>query len=369
MSWGRLWAVARKEAIQLRRDPRSVVLAFVLPVILILLFGYAITMDVNDIPLAVRDEDHSADSRLLVEAFERSGYFSVRERLSAREDTDRALALGRVRAVLVIERGFADDLASGVPAPVQLLLDGSDANTAGIALNYAQAITASFSVRLLPVERAPPVRAESRVWYNETLRSQAMIVPGLIALIMAIIAAMLTSLTIAREWERGTMEQLAATPVHRLEIIFGKLFPYLVIGLVDVAVTVVIAVGLFQVPFRGNLLLLFAMSALFLLGSLGFGVFLSAALKSQLLASQAALMSSYLPALLLSGFVFAIPNMPIVLRIISYAIPARYFVVITRGVFLKGVGMGILWPDALGLAIYSVLGIALAVRAFRKELA
>lgn len=371
MSWLRLWAMTRKEAIQLRRDPRSMILAFVLPLVLVLIFGYAITLDIDDIPLAVMDEAPSQQSRSLIAAFEASGYFTVREYLTNLAAADRLLEAGEVRGVLALDGDFARDLGAHRRAPVQLLLDGSDANTASIALNYAQAIALSVSADILleGSTRRLPITTDSRVWYNERLESQSTIVPGLIAVIMAIIAAMLTSLTIAREWERGTMEQLAATPVHRVEVIVGKMLPYLGIGLLDVAITCIAAVLIFQVPFRGNVALLFAMAALFLVGALGFGIAISAALKSQLLASQAALMATYLPALLLSGFVFAIANMPPVLQAISYAIPARYFVVVTRGVFLKGVGIDVLWGQAVGLLVYSAVGMVVAVRAFRKELA
>ncbi|MFQ5746898.1 MAG: ABC transporter permease [Gemmatimonadota bacterium] len=371
MSLRRLGAIARKEIIQLRRDPRSVSLAFALPLALVLIFGYAITLDVKHIGLSVLDQDRSPESRRLVDAFERSGYFEIRTPLAATREIDEVLDRGRAALVLVVPPGFARELGSGGPGTVQLLLDGSDANTAEIALNYAEAIAAAFPARLTVTagrQGADP-GPRSRVWYNEALDSQSMIVPGLIAVIMSIIAAMLTSLTIAREWERGTMEQLAATPVHRLEVIFGKLLPYLAIGLIDVAITCLVSLGVFGVPLRGSVTLLFATSILFLLGALGFGIFVSAAVKSQLLASQMALMSTYLPALLLSGFIFAIANMPTVLRIVSYIIPARYFVTVTRGIFLKGIGLETLWLPALGLTLFSVVGIGLATASFRKEIA
>lgn len=362
----RLAAMARKEAIQLRRDPRSLALAFLLPVLMLFLFGYAITLDVKDIRLAVVDRSVSAESRRLVDAFVRSGYFTVTERPEGLAEAEREIRTNRATAILHIGPEFSADLAAGRPAPVQLLLDGSDANTASIALNYAGAIVAEQAT---PAGARPVLEVRSRVWYNEALESRTTIVPGLIAVIMSIIAAMLTSLTIAREWERGTMEQLAATPVSRVEVILGKLLPYLAIGLIDVAITCVAAVFLFAVPLRGSLALLFFTSTLFLLGALGFGIFLSALLRSQLLASQASLMSTYLPALLLSGFIFAIANMPHVLQVVSLIVPARYFVAITRGIFLKGVGLEVLWPDVAGLAFYSTVGIGLAIRVFRKEIA
>jgi ABC-2 type transport system permease protein len=213
-----------------------------------------------------------------------------------------------------------------------------------------------------------PARVESRVWYNPTLESRYMVVPGLVAVIMSIIAAMLTSLTIAREWERGTMEQLAASPVHPLEVVLGKLLPYLGIGLVGVALTVAVGMAVFQVPFRGGAGLFVLLTVLFLLGALGLGIFLSALLRSQLLAVQAALVATYLPALLLSGFIFDIGSMPAVLRGLTYLVPARYYVEVTRGTMLKGVGLEALWPAALGMALFAAVGLTLATRAFRKEL-
>jgi ABC-2 type transport system permease protein len=249
-----------------------------------------------------------------------------------------------------------------------VLVDGADANTATIALNYMRGVVQTWGTRTLGRELALPIRTESRVWYNEELRSRNMIVPGLVATIMMVIATMLTSLTIAREWERGTMEQLAATPVSRLEVVLGKLVPYVVIGFIDVAMVTIVGIGLFRVPFRGDVLLLAVMSFLFLLGSLGLGVFISAVMKSQLLASQTAMMTTYLPSVLLSGFMFSLDTMPWVLRVISHAVPARYFLVVTRGVFLKGVGLDVLWPQGVLMLLYAAIGLGLATRVFKKEL-
>jgi ABC-2 type transport system permease protein len=368
MSAGRLWAVARKEWLQLRRDSRSLALAFALPGALILMFGYAISLDVRHIPLAVLDHSHTAQSRRLIEALVDSRYFAITEVLDREAQLDGALERGRVRLALVIPPEFARDLAAGRAAPVQLLLDGSDANTATIAQNYADAIVTRFSLEAGGRTVAVPVDLRTRVWYNETLESRNMVVPGLIAVIMSIIAAMLTALTIAREWERGTMEQLAATPVHRVEVVLGKLVPYIGIGFVDVALAVITGRLVFHVPLRGNLLLLAALTLLFLIAALGWGVFLSAALRSQLLATQAALITTYLPALLLSGFVFSIAAMPLPLRAITHIVPARYYVTITKGIFLKAVGLGTLWPEVLALVAFSAGGLGLALRSFRKEL-
>ncbi|MDH5760640.1 MAG: ABC transporter permease subunit [Gemmatimonadota bacterium] len=366
----RLLAMARKEWIQLRRDPRSMALAFVLPVFLLLFFGYAITWDVDDIPLAVLDQDRTAESRALTDAFVSSGYFTVTGYLGASAEVDATLVGGGARGVLTIPPRFQSDLTGGRGATVQLLLDGSDANTATIAQNYADAIVWRHALAAGAGRsgRGPAMRLEARIWYNPDLESRHMIVPGLIAVIMSIIAAMLTALTIAREWERGTMEQLASTPVRRTEVILGKLLPYVGIGLFDVLVTVLAGMFIFGTPLNGSPFLLAAMTVLFLVGALGLGIFISAAVKSQVLATQIAMVATYLPAVLLSGFLFDIASMPRFLRGVTYLIPARYFVTVTRAIFLKGVGIGVLWPQALFMLAYAALGLGLAVRVFRKEL-
>jgi ABC-2 type transport system permease protein len=253
---------------------------------------------------------------------------------------------------------------------VQAIVDGSDANTATIALGYTQAIAQQYSARVLLQTRRVtlPVSAETRVWYNEELASRNMIVPGLVAVIMMIIAGLLTSLTIAREWERGTMEQLAATPVSRAEVVLGKLLPYLGIGFVDVLVTCGLGVLLFQVPFRGSLFLLMGLSVLFLVGALGFGIFISAVTRSQILATQMSILTTFLPSYILSGFMFSISVMPRPLQILSLVVPARYFSVVTRGIFLKGVGIEVLWVQGLLMVVFAGLGLGLAMRVFRKEI-
>ena len=364
MTWRRLWAVARKEIIQLRRDPRSLALAFAIPALLLVLFGYAISLDVRNLDLAVLDQSRSEASRRLVSTFTSSGYFRVVAQLEAAAEVATTLERGRALLVLTIPPDFEHRLAGGGGAPVQILLDGSDANTATIARNYAQAIVAGFQGAA-----APLVEPRTRIWYNETLESRNTIVPGLIAVIMSIIAAMLTALTIAREWERGTMEQLAATPVRRSEVVLGKLLPYVAIGIVDVVAAVLAGRLVFDVPLRGSVVLLAGLSLLFLVAALSWGLFVSAALKSQLLATQAALLTTYLPALLLSGFIFSIAAMPLTLQLVTLIVPARYFVAITRGIFLKDVGLAVLWPEALALLAFAVGAVGLALRSFRKQLA
>lgn len=363
--------MARKEWIQLRRDVRSMILAFALPLLLLLFFGYAITWDVDDIRIAVLDQSRTTESRELVDALVSSGYFTVDEWLGSAGDIDDRLTRSAVLGVLTIGPDFARDLdAPGRPAAVQLLVDGSDANTATIALNYADAIVSRHATDVVLQGRPlrPPLELEARMWYNPALESRHMIVPALIAVIMSIIAAMLTALTIAREWERGTMEQLASTPVGRVEVVLGKLLPYLLIGLFDVAVTVVAGMVIFGTPMNGSVLYLGVLTTLFLVGALGLGIFISAAVKSQVLATQIAMVATYLPAVLLSGFLFDIASMPAVLQGVTFLVPARYFVTVTRGIFLKGVGPAVLWPQALLMLAYAVIGLGLATRVFRKEL-
>jgi ABC-2 type transport system permease protein len=375
MSLTRLLAIARKELIQLRRDTRSLILAFLLPVLLLVLFGYAISWDVRNIRTAVLDGDRSARSRELIDAFRASGYFTFVDNLERPGEIGKLFDRSTVQVVLVIPAGFAADLSAGRTAGhsaiIQAIVDGSDANTATIVLAYSEAIVRTWSSRVQlqgATATGLPITADSRVWYNEELASRNMIVPGLVAVIMMIIAAMLTSLTIAREWERGTMEQLAATPVSRVEVVLGKLLPYLGIGLADVVVCSLLGVFLFDVPFRGSAVLLMAFSFLFLTGALGLGMFISVVAKSQVVATQVAMVVTFLPAFLLSGFMFAIEVMPAPLRAVSLLIPARYFLVVTRGIFLKGIGIEVLRTQALLMVAFAVAGLGLAVLRFRKEL-
>jgi ABC-2 type transport system permease protein len=366
----RLRAVARKEIRQLRRDPRSMAMAFLLPGLLVVFFGYAITWDVDSIATGICDQDGTSRSRELADAFRAAHYFDLVEWLPSPAAVGPLLDRRRIQVALVIPPGFAADLDAGRAAPLQAIVDGSDANTATIILGYVEAITTEFATDIVlnGVQRRPPIVTQSRVWYNEDLKSRNMIVPGLVAVIMAIIAAMLTSLTIAREWERGTMEQLASTPVSRFEVVAGKLIPYLGIGLIDVVVSTVLGILVYGVPFRGDPLLLLALSFLFLVGALGLGIFVSAVARTQLLATQMAMLLTFLPSYLLSGFMFSVSVMPAPLRLLSTVIPARYFLVVTRGIFLKGVGLRVLWPDALLMLAFAGIGLGLAVRTFRKEL-
>ncbi|MFN8179629.1 MAG: ABC transporter permease [bacterium] len=370
MSFRRLLAIARKETLQLRRDPRSLALGFALPLLLLLLFGYAISWDIKDIATAVLDQDRTARSHDLLETFRSSGYFRLSKNLESPAEIAGVLERRQAQIVLVIPPDFAENLGTGRPAELQAIVDGSDANTATIVLNYARAVVRSYSaeVALRGRVRTEPPSADARVWFNEELRSRDMIVPGLVAVVMMIVAAMLTSLTIAREWERGTMEQLAATPVTRLEVVIGKLLPYIVIGMVDVASCSAMGVLLFDVPFRGSFPLLAGLSFFFLVGSLGLGIFVSAVARSQLLAMQMAMLTTFLPAFLLSGFMFATEVMPRPLQAFTFLVPARYFLVVTRGIFLKGVGIEVLFVPALLMIAYGAIGLGMAAHVFQKRL-
>jgi len=366
----RLLAIARKEVLQLSRDTRSLLLAFLLPTILLVLFGYAITSDVRNIATAVVDQDGSQSSRSLVDAFRASGYFTVLETPASPSEVAPLLDRSRVTLGLVIPPTFDARLRAGKAAPVQAIVDGSDANTATIAIAYAQAIVRAYNVGRLGggVLIQAPVEPRTRVWYNEDLRSRNAIVPGRVGVILMIVAAMPSSLTLAREWERGTMEQLASTPVGRFEVVFGKLLPYLVIGIVDVVVVSILGIVVFGVPFRGDPLLFMLLSVAFLTGALGLGIFISAVARSQVLATQMAMVATFLPSFLLSGFMFSIGVMPPVLQAITFLVPARYFLVVTRGIFLKGVGAEVLYFQGLLMIVFAAVGLFLATRVFKKEL-
>jgi ABC-2 type transport system permease protein len=291
-------------------------------------------------------------------------------------ELERAIDTRRAMVGLVISRDFALRIASGRDAPIQFLVDGSDANTATIAIGYADVIARVYAQELADQQirrsgaqpLAVPLDVRPRVWFNTDLESKNYIVPGLIAVIMMVIAALLTSLTVAREWERGTMEQLISTPVTGPELILGKLIPYWCIGMLDVSLAVLLGELVFHVPLRGNVALVFGMSAMFLAGVLSMGMLISIVTKNQLLAAQMAMVSTFLPAFLLSGFMFAISNMPKAVQIITYAIPARYFVALLKAIYLKGVGLEILAGEAILLAIYGILMVALANFKFKKKL-
>ncbi|MCF7668963.1 MAG: ABC transporter permease [Verrucomicrobia bacterium] len=364
----RTCAIAHKESIHILRDWRSLALAIAIPIILILLFGYALDMDLDDVPTVILDKSRTPSSRELVSRFDGSPYFSVNEYCDNYAIIDERLLTGKALVGIVIPYDFADDIQAGRKAEIQVFTDGSEANTARLASGYAKAIGMVYNSQLAMryaelqgiAPDAPSVDLRPRAWYNPDMRSQNTIVPGIIAVVMVIIAAMLTSVTVAREWELGTMEQLISTPVRIPEIIFGKVAPYFVIGVCDVAIAIVFGQAVFGIPLRGSTVLVFLTSSVFLCGALFFGLTLSIVLKKQVLANQIAILSSYLPTMLLSGFAFPIENMPFAIQCLTYFVPARYFIEILRGIFLKGIGLEILWLNTIILTVYAIFMVILA---------
>ena len=377
MSFRRYKAIAHKEFLHILRDPPSLFAALAIPLLLLLLFGYALTLDVDRIPTYVYDQDQTPQSRAVIERFRGSRYFEILGTVENYRQIEKDIDRSRILLGLVIPRDFAHQLEVGKEADVQLLLDGSDSNTASIALGYAEALLQLYALELREAAQnrkgappmAVPVEARIRVWYNEDLKSKNYIVPGLIAVILMIISALLTSLTIAREWESGTMEQLLSTPVRPAELLLGKLSAFFVVGIVDMLMALFVGVFVFGVPLRGNIALLFFTSCIFLFGALCWGIFLSAATRSQLLAYQAGVITSFLPAFLLSGFIFSIENMPKVIQAVTYVTPARYFVSILKGIFLKGTGVRILWIEILLLLLYALVLFVIATRKMRQKVA
>jgi ABC-2 type transport system permease protein len=377
MSFRRLRAITKKELLHIVRDPRSLALALALPLVMLLLFGYALTLDVDRIPTYIYDQDRTPQSRELIDQFRGSRYFQIREAISSYQAADRGIDKSTVLITVVVPRYYARHLLDGDEADVQLLIDGSDSNTASIALGYADAVVQSYAAQLRSNAQIQlggqslrvPVEPRIRVWYNSDLKSRNFIVPGLIAVTMMIIASMLSSLTIAREWENGTMEQLLSTPVRPAELVLGKLLAYFALGITDMFICIIVGVFIFQVPFRGNVWFLFFTSCLFLFGALSWGIFLSATARSQLLAFQMGMLSSFLPGYLLSGFIYSIHNMPRIIQLVSYIVPARYFVSILNGVFLKGVGFRMLWLEVLMLATYAGIVFWGASRKMRLKVA
>ena len=377
MNLRRLKAVTKKELLHIVRDPRSLILALAQPLVMLLLYGYALTLDVDRIPTYVYDQDRTPESRELIDQFRGSRYFQILGTVNDYKAIDRGINTSKILLSIVVPAQYAHHLHAGEDTPVQILVDGSDSNTAGIALGYAEAVVLSYAVQMrsnAQVRRGGqalqvPVEPRIRVWYNSDLKSRNYIVPGLIAVTMMMVASMLSSLTIAREWENGTMEQLLSTPVRPNELVLGKLLAYFTIGIADMLIAIVVGVFAFQVPFRGNVAFLMLTSCLFLLGAIAWGIFLSAVSRTQLMAYQLGMLSSFLPAYLLSGFIYSIQNMPKVIQAISYLVPARYFVTILNGIFLKGVGMRILWFEVLLLSIYAVLVFVGASRKMRQKIA
>jgi len=377
MNFRRTSAMARKELLHIIRDPRSLMAALTQPVMVLLLFGYALSLDVDRIPTMIYDADRSAVSQNLVQEFCGSRYFQVVDEVDSYKPIERAMDQRRILVGVAIPYDYSRNLLAGKEAPVQILLDGADSNTASIAMGYAEGLVQAYagharedaqSMRAGSVLK-PPVSASVRVWYNPDLLSRNFIVPGLIGVITMIIAALLTSLTIAREWENGTMEQLLSTPVRPIEMAIGKLSAHFLLGLADMLIALFVGVVIFKVPLKGSPVLLLFSACVFLYGALAWGLYISAMFRNQLAAYQMGTLTSFLPAFLLSGFIYPIANMPWIIRVISVIVPARYFIDMTKGIFLKGLGLRYLWFDLLLLIVYALAISVLAVRKLRQKIA
>jgi len=376
MSTRRIKALTKKEFIQMSRDIRSLMGALFNPLLMIFLFGYALSLDVDRIPTVVLDFDGTPVSREFIHRLTDSRYFTLVRYLERDGDVDSSLARGEALMALVIPRDFASKVKQGIKAPIQVVFDGSDSNTATIALGYLKAVAAGFDIALQEqrIRRAGlkmvdmPLEARVRVWFNPELKSKNFIIPGLTGVIMMAICSVMTALSVSKEKETGTLEQLISTPITSLELLLGKLLPYLAVGLVDLALVVGAAVLIFGVPFRGSYIDLFIASLIFLIGSLSWGLFVSVVAKSQIQASQISVISAFLPSFLLSGFIYPIENMPVMLQALTFIVPARYFVEILKGLFLQGVGLTVLWPQVLALVVYAVLIFNLARKRFTKRI-
>lgn len=371
----RLLHMMRKELLELRQDPKLFAILFLAPVIQTTILGYAATTDVRNVPIVIADADRSSASRELVQRFEGSPYFTVVGTVTSVNEIDEYLEHGRAWLALGIPADYHATVGTGRPATVQVVADGTDSNSTNVALGYAQGLVAAYSQELATKQRGlaatppPLIEARIRVWFNPRLESRVFMIPGIVALLLLVITTNLSSMALVREREQGTLEQLNVTPLARWELILGKLLPYAAIGLVEVVVVLTFAVFWFEIPILGSKVLLFACSAIYLLTTLGLGLFISTISATQQQAMMTATFFFLTPMLYLSGFIFPIENMPAVIQKVTYLIPLRYFIVILRGIFLKGVGIAVLWPQILALFAWGVAILALAVARSRKTLA
>jgi ABC-2 type transport system permease protein len=362
-------AVCRKEVRQISRDRRTLLILVFVPAFFLLLYGYALNFDIRHIELAVEDRDGTPESRSVVSAFINSGYFDLAAAVYAPKEAERLLDLNEARAVLVIPERFARDVRSGRTTPVQVIISGDNANTATTVLGYASGILRAAGAQLSPggAELAPSLTVEPRIWYNPELRSTLFLVPGLLAYISMITAVASTALSIVREKEVGTMEQVRMAPIGTLSFVVGKTIPYFVIALASAALIIGASMVLFGLPMRGNWITLAVTLSLFLIGALATGLLISTIADTQQVAFQMALLTSFLPTLMLSGFIFPIGSMPQALQLVTYVVPARYFLVALRGIVLKGTAMGHLLPQLGALALYAAAMLGLASLRLARE--
>ena len=357
-------AVGRKEMRQIVRDTRSLMILLFVPALFLLLYGYALNFDIRNVTLAVQDQDRSTRSRELVSAFVNSGYFTLAGYVDSAGEISRLVDRGLARATLVVPAGFERDLATGVTPTVQVIIDGDNANTASAVMGYAQSIVSGFGAAPAAVA---PLTLEPRIWYNPQLRSTLFLIPGLIAYIAMITAVVSTALSVVREKERGTMEQVRMSPVSPVSFIVGKTLPYLALSFASALLIILTAMALFDLPMRGSWALLCLSIGLFLVGAMAQGLLISTVARNQQVAFQLALLSSFLPTFILSGFIFPISSMPAVIQAITHLVPARYFLVALRAVVLKGAGIEAFWEDLAALALFATVLLGLASVRLARE--
>jgi ABC-2 type transport system permease protein len=373
----RLWYLMWKELLELRQDPRLFGVIFIAPIVQLTFLGYAATTDVKNVPMVVVDQDHTPQSRELITRFDGSPYFTVVGSLNSVAELERWFEGNRAWMALVIPGNYHARLGGSRPATVQVIADGTDSNSTNVAMGYAGNLVNAYNEelareRLIAAGQEVPPRAidaRIRVWFNPQLESRDFMIPGIVALLLLVITTNLSSMAVVREKELGTLEQLNVTPVTRWQLILGKLLPYGVIGILDVLLVTTVAVTWFRIPLLGSPLLLFATSCIYLLTTLGLGLFISTISNTQQQAMMTATFFFLTPMLYLSGFIFPIENMPAVIQPITYLIPLRYFIIIVRGIFLKGIGVAVLWPQILALLAWGLIIVGLAVARSRKTLA
>lgn len=374
MAFERLWQMIKKEFIQILRNPKMRAIVLVMPLIQSMIFGYAVTTDVKQVNTAIFDQAETPASRDLIGKFVHSGYFAVNAVINSEREADDVINSGKSAVIIRIPADFSSKLAAGQTAAVQIIVDGIDSNTAGVVMNYAGNIVQNEALALMQKRAGLPgwepvgVNLQARAWFNENLTSRNFYVPGVIAAIVMLVSLLLTSMSVVREKEMGTMEQIVVTPITPLEFILGKTMPSIVLGFVNMIFVTLVSVFWFDIPVRGSIVLLFVANGFYLLTTVGIGLLISTVSDTQ----QQAMMSTfffYLPAILLSGFMFPIANMPDIVQAFTYFNPLRYFLIIIRGIFLKGIGVAVLWPQMLALLVLGSLVMTMAVKRFRKTLA
>ncbi len=369
-SFRRFWAYFKKEEKQILRDPSTFLIAFILPLLMIFIYGYGVSLDADKIPLGLLLEDTSPTARSLENAFLGTPYFNVTTS-THRSSIEDELTAGRLRGIVTIPLNFSQNFLRNVKTPLQVLLDGSEPNTARFVLNYAQGVVSNWNAQQKIEGKSfftSPIRAEPRTWFNEELKSRDVLLPGSIAIIMTLIGTLLTALVVAREWERGTMEVMMSTPIQIREMLFAKLIPYFFLGLGSMTLCVSLSILLFNVPFRGSYLVLLLATSIFLLASLGLGLFISSTTRNQFVASQISIMTGFLPAFMLSGFIFEIPSMPQSIQALTYLFPARYFVTILQTSFLSGTIWELVLPSMAFMLIIAFFFLSLTALKMVKRL-